>query len=221
VAGAVAGPTGRILLDDATPLAGLAKGRSKTNRRRLQMVFQDPLSSLNPSHTVEEIVTRPLRIYFGMTISAARKTAADLMAEMDLGPEFLARRPRQLSGGQQQRIALARALAADPDILLCDEITSALDVTVQAQVLRLLQRLQDQRGLACLFITHDLAVVSEVADDLLVLEKGTVRDIGPAHDVIANPKSAYTARLLSAHRAQNALTEPRDTTAEPPLRMAQ
>ncbi|MEO1681259.1 MAG: ABC transporter ATP-binding protein [Pseudomonadota bacterium] len=221
VAGAVAGHTGRILLDDGTPLAGLAKGRSKIHQRRVQMVFQDPLSSLNPSHTVEEIVTRPLRIYFGMTISAARKTAADLMAEMDLGPEFLARRPRQLSGGQQQRIALARALAADPDILLCDEITSALDVTVQAQVLRLLQRLQDQRGLACLFITHDLAVVSEVADDLLVLEKGTVRDIGPAHDVIANPKSAYTARLLSAHRAQNAQTEPRDTTAERPLRMAQ
>jgi peptide/nickel transport system ATP-binding protein len=122
---------------------------------------------------------------------------------MDLGPEFLHRKPRQLSGGQQQRIALARALAAEPDVLLCDEITSALDVTIQAQVLRLLRRLQDTRGLACLFITHDLAVVSQVAHHLMVLEKGEIRDFGDTGAVLAAPKSPYTQGLLTAYRAQD------------------
>ena len=155
ISGAVAGHRGEIVLDDGTTLSGLAKRRSKSTRRRVQMVFQDPLSSLNPAHSVEEIITRPLRIYFDQTPSQARENAARLLGEMDLGPEFLARKPRQLSGGQQQRVALARALAAEPDILLCDEIISALDVTIQAQVLRLLKQLQESRGLACLFMTHD------------------------------------------------------------------
>ncbi|MEM8731073.1 MAG: ABC transporter ATP-binding protein [Pseudomonadota bacterium] len=202
IAGAVAGHAGDICLDDGSTLSGLAKRRSKAHRRRVQMVFQDPLSSLNPAHTVGEILTRPLRLYFGQTPAEARQNAIGLLAEMDLGSDFLVRRPRQLSGGQQQRVALARALAAEPDVLLCDEITSALDVTIQAQVLRLLRRLQDQRGLACVFITHDLAVVSEIAHSLLVLEKGEVRDIGDTQAVLSGAQSPYTKTLLAAYMRQ-------------------
>ncbi len=202
IAGALSGHSGQITLDDGTPLSGLAKTRGKAARRRVQMVFQDPLSSLNPAQSVEEIITRPLRLYFGKKPAEARKSALELLAEMDLGPEFLHRKPRQLSGGQQQRIALARALAAEPDVLLCDEITSALDVTIQAQVLELLRRLQASRGLSCLFITHDLAVVSQVAHSLLVLEKGEIRDFGDTSAVLAAPKSTYTQGLLTAYRAQ-------------------
>ncbi len=202
IAGAVAGHQGEILLDAERPLGGLARTRAKADRRRIQMVFQDPLSSLNPTQSVEEIIARPLRLYFGETAAGARARATDLLGELDLGPEFLARRPRQLSGGQQQRVAIARALAADPDILLCDEITSALDVTIQAHVLALLRRLQQQRGLACLFISHDLAVVSDVAHQILVLERGQVRDLGATASVLGSTTSAYTARLLRAHRTQ-------------------
>ena len=202
ISGALSGHSGQITLDDGTPLSGFAKTRSKSARQRVQMVFQDPLSSLNPAHSVEEIITRPLRLYFKETPADARYSAIDLLAEMDLGPEFLHRKPRQLSGGQQQRIALARALAAEPDVLLCDEITSALDVTIQAQVLELLKRLQASRGLSCLFITHDLAVVSQVAHRLLVLEKGEIRDFGDTSAVLAAPQSRYTQGLLAAYRAQ-------------------
>lgn len=204
IAGAISGHDGEFRLDDGTRLTGLARTRDKQHRRRVQMVFQDPLSSLNPTHTVEDIITRPLRIFFGQTAAQARETAIALVAEMDLGAEFLARRPRQLSGGQQQRVALARALAAEPDVLLCDEITSALDVTIQAQVLALLKRLQDQRGLAILFITHDLAVVSQVAHRLVVLEQGQIRESGETGAILSAPKSAYTAALLSADNVQAA-----------------
>ena len=129
------------------------------------------------------------------TVGQAREAAIRLLGEMDLGPEFLGREPRQLSSGQQQRVALARALAAEPDVLLCDEITSALDVTIQAQVLRPLKRLQESRGLSCLFMTHDLAVVSEVAHSVLVLEKGEIREFGDTATVLASPKSPYTRSL--------------------------
>ncbi|HHB81256.1 MAG TPA: ABC transporter ATP-binding protein, partial [Aliiroseovarius sp.] len=203
ISGEVAGHSGEITLDDA-PLAGLAKTRSKGQRQRVQMVFQDTLSSLNPTHNVENILTRPLRICFGQSAAEARENAVALLAEMDLGPEFLARYPRQMSGGQQQRIALARALAAKPDVLLCDEITSALDLTTQAQVIALLQRLQAQRGLGILFITHDLALVSQVAQRLLVLEQGERRERGETAAILTNPQSPYTAALLAAYSAQTA-----------------
>lgn len=205
IAGALAGHAGEMALDGQTSLRGIARNRSAEHRRRVQMVFQDPLSSLNPAHTVEEILTRPLRLYFGTTPAEARHQATDLLAELELGPEFLPRRPRQLSGGQQQRIGLARALSAKPDLLLCDEITSALDVTIQAQVLKLLRRLQTERGIACIFITHDLAVVSEVADSLLVLEQGRIRDIGKTAEVLSAPSNVYTHRLLEAYRSRERL----------------
>lgn len=199
IAGALSGHTGTIHLGDAA-LDGPARERPQEARRRVQMVFQDPLSSLNPSHSVEQTLTRPLMRYFGIARTAARDKAVALLADLELGPEFLDRWPRQLSGGQQQRIAIARALAADPDVLICDEVTSALDVTIQAQVVDLLGRLQTKRGLAMLFISHDLAVVAKVSDRILVLEQGKVRDHGTRDRVLTMPSHPYTQRLLGAYR---------------------
>ena len=126
-----------------------------------------------------------------------------------MDPDFLERWPRQLSGGQQQRIAIARALIAEPEVLICDEVTSALDVTIQAQVLRLLTRLQEQFGLAMVFISHDLAVVAEVSDQILVLERGQVHDYGARDVVLDRPGHPYTKRLLAAYLDN----ERRQTTA--------
>jgi peptide/nickel transport system ATP-binding protein len=131
----------------------------------------------------------------------------ELLAELDLPASILARMPRQLSGGQQQRVAIARAFAAEPDLVLCDEITSALDVTVQAQVLRLMQRLQRERGTSYLFISHDLPVVAQMSDRIMVLERGQVRDHADTAAILQGPTSSYTKRLLAAFSAnQNAPT---------------
>lgn len=197
IAGAIGDHEGRICLGGDT-VSGHARSRPRDQRRRIQLVFQDPLASLNPAQTVGEILSRPLRLYRGLTAAAARSHAGDLLAEMELGPEFLARRPRQLSGGQQQRVGLARALAAEPDLVICDEVTSALDVTIQAAVLALFQRLQRDRGMTSLFISHDLAVISRVAHLVAVLEQGAVREFGPREAVLARPRDPYTRQLLAA-----------------------
>jgi peptide/nickel transport system ATP-binding protein len=150
VAGALSGGSGALRLYGA-PLEGPARRRPQDQRRRIQMIFQDPLSSLNPSRSVIDIVSRPIRLYFGASVAAAREEAARLLAELEVPAEALERGPRRLSGGQQQRVSIARALAARPDVLICDEITSALDVTVQAQAIALLRRIQEARGLATIF----------------------------------------------------------------------
>ena len=215
IAGSLFGHEGEILLRDQ-PLAGQAKRRDKELRRGIQMIFQDPLSSLNPSQTIGEILTRPLVLYFGMSRPAAYDEAKRLLTDLELPLAHLDRRPRMLSGGQQQRVAIARALAAKPDVVICDEITSALDVTIQALVLQLLKRLQADYGMAYLFISHDLAVVADMSDDMLVLEQGQLRDYGSTRDVIENPSSPYTRRLLDAFRhgqrseAKNAELKPAD-----------
>ncbi len=183
---------------DGKPLHGLAIHRDHDLRRRVQMIFQDPASSLNPQHTVEEIVTRPLRFFFGMTRAAAREQAIALLEELDLNAGFLSRSPRQLSGGQQQRVAIARAFAGKPDLVLCDEVTSALDVTVQASVLKVMKRLQREHGTTYLFISHDLPVVAEMSDEILVLEHGCIRDYGATQAVLESPSSDYTRKLLAA-----------------------
>jgi peptide/nickel transport system ATP-binding protein len=197
IAGAVAGHQGLITLDGDT-ISGAAKKRSRGMRRRIQMVFQDPLSALNPAHTIEEILVRPLRLHFGLTPSAAREKAAEALNEMEMGPEYLSRRPRQLSGGQQQRVGFARALAAEPDLLICDEVTSALDVTIQAHMLALFLRIQRERAMTCIFISHDLAVIARVSHRIAVLEKGQLREIGDRDTVLHHPASDYTQRLLAA-----------------------
>lgn len=183
---------------DGKSLHGLATRRDRDLRRRVQMIFQDPASSLNPQHTVEQIVTRPLQFFFGMTRAAAREQAAALLEELDLHSGFLSRSPRQLSGGQQQRVAIARAFAGKPDLILCDEVTSALDVTVQSSVLKVMKRLQREHGTTYLFISHDLPVVAEMSDAILVLEGGCMRDYGTTQAVLEAPSSDYTRKLLAA-----------------------
>lgn len=197
VAGALSGAEGRMRLGDKD-VAGPARTRPQELRRRIQMVFQDPLSSLNPAHSVEQALTRVPQRYFGVSRAEACARALAMLEELELTPDLMERRPRQLSGGQQQRVALARALIAEPDLLICDEITSALDVTIQAHVVRLLKDLQARRGLALMFISHDLAVVADLSDRMLVLEHGQVRDQGPRDRVLAAPAHPYTRRLFAA-----------------------
>ena len=193
----ISGHDGKIIVD-GEPVVGVARRRRKDLRRRIQMVFQDPLSSLNPTHTVADILIRPMRLYFGLTPFEAHSRAVALLADLELEPELLPRRPLQLSGGQQQRVAIARALAAEPDLLICDEITSALDVTIQASVLDLLLRLQDMRGTSFIFISHDLAVIARVSHEIAVLENGTMREFGTRDAVLTAPEHPYTRRLLEA-----------------------
>ncbi len=191
-------PGGGTLRFCGTPLRAAASRRSTDLRRRIQMVFQDPLSSLNPRLSVGRILMRPLRIFFGMNPIDARAEAGRLLERFEMPVAMLDRFPRQLSGGQQQRVALARAFAARPDLIVCDEVTSALDVSVQDHVLDLLLSLQAETGTACLFISHDLGVIKRVSDDVIVLQSGEVRDAGPTDAVFATPRHAYTRLLLEA-----------------------
>jgi peptide/nickel transport system ATP-binding protein len=170
----------------------------ETNSAAIVFDGKDPASSLNPQHSVEQIVGRPLQIFFGMTRAACRERVVELLEELDLNASYLRRLPRQLSGGQQQRVAIARAFACKPDLILCDEVTSALDVSVQAQVLKLMRRLQREHGTAYLFISHDLPVVAQMSDQILVLENGCVRDYADTETILKTPQSAYTRKLLSA-----------------------
>ena len=189
--------SGEISFDGAA-LPARARDRSREARRRIQIVFQNPYDSLNPSMTVADTITRPL-VLFGNHGRAGRRP--ELMALLDrvrLPARLAECHPAELSGGERQRVAIARALAAGPDLLLCDEVTSALDVSVQAAVLDLLGSLQRELGLAVLFITHDLGVVASVADRVVVLEGGCIREEGPVGDVLSHPESSYTRELIAA-----------------------
>ena len=197
VAGMMAAGQGRMRFEGANLAPGVA-GRTKDQRRRIQMIFQDPLSSLNPRQTVGTAIMRPLRFFFGLERTAARQRAVDLLARLGMGADFLDRYPRQLSGGQQQRVAIARAFAANPDLLICDEITSALDASVQAQVLDHLLALQHETEAAMMVITHDLSVIWKIAPRVIVLKRGTVVEEGDTASVFACPRDRYTASLLEA-----------------------
>jgi peptide/nickel transport system ATP-binding protein len=196
-------PTSGNIIFDRHPVDTAAEKRPRDLRRRIQIIFQDPLSSLNPRHRIESILTRPLKIFFGLMGREARDRAVELLEDMELLPEHLSRFPRQLSGGQQQRVAIACAFAAKPDLILCDEVTSALDVSVQAHVLELLKAIQEKTGVACVFISHDLGVVKQVANKVIVLQKGVVAESGPTEDVFAHPTSHYTRLLLAAASRKN------------------
>ncbi|WP_423923831.1 dipeptide ABC transporter ATP-binding protein [Frigoribacterium sp. 2-23] len=170
-------------------------GRTAALRRSIQLVFQNADTSLNPRRTVGAAIARPLKLFTG---SSSPQRVAELLVEVGLPPEFASRLPAQLSGGQRQRVGIARALAAGPDLIIADEITTALDVRVQADVLDLLTGLRDEKGLSCLFISHDLAVVRGVADRVAVMTGGRIVEIGPADRVFAGPNHPYTRTLLDA-----------------------
>lgn len=166
--------------------------------KKIQYVFQDPISSLNPRKTIQEIMEAPLKHLHGMDAPARMDRVREIFAAVNLREEFLERYPHEFSGGQAQRIGIARALAADARILILDEPVSALDVSVQAQVLNLLADLKSEFELTYLFISHDLAVVEAVSDRVAVLYFGAVVEVGPAEDVFANPKHPYTKLLAES-----------------------
>ncbi len=201
-------PTGGDVVFDRQPINIPSGKRLLDIRRRIQIIFQDPLSSLNPRHRVGTILARPLKIFFGLKGGAARDRAVELLEAMELLPEHLSRFPRQLSGGQQQRVTIACAFAARPDLILCDEVTSALDVSVQAHVLELLKALQEKTGVACVFISHDLGVVKQVASKVVVLQEGVVAEAGPTEHVFSNPSHDYTRLLLAAASRGSYVPEP-------------
>jgi peptide/nickel transport system ATP-binding protein len=180
------------------PLAPSVQDRSAESRRRIQIVFQDPYDTLNPSQTVGQAIGRPLRLFGLASRATVRAQVAELLGRVRLSPEVAGRRPGALSGGERQRVAIARALAAGPDLLICDEITSALDVSVQAAVLNLLGTLRQELGLSMLFISHDLGVVASIADEALVLSSGVAVEHGAVEDVLQRPQDAYTRELVAA-----------------------
>ncbi|WP_325048374.1 ATP-binding cassette domain-containing protein [Desertihabitans brevis] len=188
---------GRIELEgeDVTRLRAEALARF---RSRVQVVFQDPFSSLNPRHSVEQIVTAPLRYQGRRVPGGERAFTRALMERVGLDPDHSRRLPRQFSGGQAQRIGIARALAVDPSVVICDEAVSALDVSVQAQVIELLVRLQAEQQLSYLFIAHDLAVVRQIAQQVAVMSQGRVVESGPREQVFDAPQHEYTRALLGA-----------------------
>ncbi|MEW2398955.1 ABC transporter ATP-binding protein [Streptomyces sp. NPDC046862] len=192
-------PSGGTLTHESGDLARSAGNRPLSLRRRVQLVFQNADTSLNPRRSVGDTVRRPLR-FFGAASSASEASvrARELISDVHLDPALADRLPAQLSGGQRQRIGIARALAGEPDVLIADEITTALDVSVQAEVLRLLDDLRRERRLACLFISHDLAVVRGIADRVAVLRHGVVVEEGPTEAVFASPGHPYTRQLMAA-----------------------
>ncbi|NIL97572.1 MAG: ATP-binding cassette domain-containing protein [Planctomycetales bacterium] len=179
-------------------IGGLAEREMRQYRQQMQMIFQDPFASLNPRMTVGNIIGEPMQI-FGLHPPRDRKLEVmRLMELVGLNPRFLNRYPHEFSGGQRQRIGIARALAVHPKVILCDEPVSALDVSIQAQVINLLTELQDKLGLAYLFIAHDLAVVRHIADRVGVMYLGRLVEVAPAADLYANPRHPYTRALLSS-----------------------
>jgi peptide/nickel transport system ATP-binding protein len=183
----------------AEPLAALTGARDPVARREIQIVFQNPSSSLNPRHSVRRILQRPLEAYFpGRSRSERARRVDELLVDVQLDRDVLDRQPAELSGGQQQRVALARALAAEPRVVLCDEVVSALDVSVQAAIHELVRRLRDESGLTVVFVTHDLAVVRTLADRILVMQQGEIVERGATGELFARPEVEYTRELLDA-----------------------
>jgi oligopeptide transport system ATP-binding protein len=192
-------PTAGRILFAGEDLATMSAGELRARRRRLQMIFQDPYGSLNPRLTVEDIVGEALDLHGLVDSKAARAgRVADLLRSVGLDAAYAQRFPHEFSGGQRQRIGIARALAVEPKLIVCDEPVSALDVSVQAQIINLLQDLQQQHGIAYLFIAHDLAVVEHISQRVMVMYLGKIVELAEARDVIRAPKHPYTQALISA-----------------------
>ena len=192
-------PTSGAIHFDGIDVRALDKHALRRFRRRAQIVFQDPFGSLNPRMTIEDILVEPLRIQ-GLLENAAqsRDRAVALLEMVAMSSEFLHRRPGALSGGQRQRIGIARALAVEPQFIVADEPVSALDVSIQAQIINLLKELKDKLGLSMLFISHDLAVMEYISDRIAVVYLGRIMEIGPAASICNRPQHPYTQALLAA-----------------------
>ena len=197
IAGLAEGARGELWLDGA-PVPITPGKRRRDQCRRIQMVFQDPVGSLNPVMTIGAIIAEGMAIHAIGTRPQRRERVAALLADVGLDPAMAARRPHELSGGQRQRVAIARALAVEPDLLLLDEPTSALDLVVQAQILNLLLRLQQERGLAYLFISHDLLVVRHLCHHVHAITGGRIVESGPTEAVFGAPQHPYTQGLIAA-----------------------
>ena len=180
-------------------LSSVHGAKLRQTRQRIQIIFQDPYASLNPRMTVQSMLTEPMNVHgIGDSRQDRRDRAAELLKEVGLEADHLARYPHEFSGGQRQRISIARALAVEPNFIICDESVSALDVSVQAQVLNLLKDLQEERGLTYIFISHDLSVVKFMSDMMAVMNDGKIVEFGPSESIYANPSEDYTKRLISA-----------------------
>ena len=184
--------------NNVVDLATMSQSQIRPLRRGFQMVFQDPFSSLNPRMTIYEIVSEPMRVHKIGSRSEREDRVADLLQRVGLRPEYMQRFPHAFSGGQRQRIGIARALAVNPRLIVADEPVSALDVSVQAQVLNLMMDLQDEFNLTYLFIAHDLSVVNQISNMVLVMYVGRVAEIGPPQQLFKSPKHPYTAALIAS-----------------------
>jgi len=198
VAGLLPPAGGQISVSGGAPLAREVEYRSADHLRKVQLIFQNPDDSLNPRHTIAEILEQPLKLYFGLSGDALYQRSAEILERVRLGAHYLDRLPSQLSGGEKQRVAIARAFAAEPELVLCDEVTSALDVSVQAAVLDLLNELKATQGTTYVFVSHDLAVVRALSDRVAVLYQGRLCEIGPSASVYSTPSHPYTEVLLDA-----------------------
>jgi len=188
---------GEVLFEDEA-LPPALKNRTRDHLRRIQMIYQSADTAMNPRHTVREIIGRPVQFYLGKRGRAVDERVSELLGLIELDDSFMDRLPGELSGGQKQRICIARALAAEPDLIICDEVTSALDQIVQEGILKLLMKLQRQLGVSYIFITHDIATVRAIADEVVVMYQGRVVEQGLKEDIFSPPHPDYTGLLLAS-----------------------
>ena len=191
-------PTSGSISVGGRDIVGLRGKALREERNNIQLVYQNPYGSLDPKQTIGQTVAEPLRNLKGARASTAKAKAKEFLDLVALNPDYYDRRPRELSGGQRQRVAIACAMIVEPELVILDEAVSALDVTVQAQILRLLARLQEELGLTYIFISHDLAVVNQISDTVSVLSKGQQVESGPTAEVFSNPQSPFTQKLIEA-----------------------